>query len=252
MSKKKRPRAAAPAGKPAQAASEREPIAERQLPAVTAPAEADTAEKQQKAHRRRMRALRELLIRIAALLLVVYVLFFHLVGLMVMPGSGMYPRVDAGDLLLFYRLERNIRAQDIIVFRKPTSALEASYQEREAPSENPRPEKSWQRAALDWLGFADPDMTTCVCRVVAGPGDTVEITAGERLVVNGNTMVESNIFYSTPQYAGFVEYPLTLGPGEYFVLGDARSGAEDSRFFGPVTAEEIVGTVITILRRNQL
>ena len=89
-------------------------------------------------------------------------------------------------------------------------------------------------------------------RVVAAGGDTVEVTEQGQLVVNGNSMIETNIFYSTPEYAGFVEYPLTLGPGEYFVLADYRNGGADSRFFGPVKQSDILGTVITIIRRNSL
>ena len=214
------------------------------------------AEKRLKAHKRRMKALRDLLIRLVSLVLVVYVLFFHLVGITLMPNADMYPRVDAGDLLLFYRLERAIHAQDIVVFEKPTAMLDESFQEAQLMQEEPAPEpKPWWRQALNFLGFADPSeppKTRMVCRVVAGPGDTVQVTDSERLVVNGNTMVESNIFYSTPMYGTFVTYPLTLGADEYFVLADSRTGGMDSRFFGPVKKSEIVGTVITILRRNKL
>ena len=35
-------------------------------------------------------------------------------------------------------------------------------------------------------------------------------------------------------------------------MADFRNGGVDSRFFGPVTAEEIRGTVITVVRRNNL
>ena len=88
--------------------------------------------------------------------------------------------------------------------------------------------------------------------MVATEGDTVEISEGERLIVNGNSMIESNIFYSTPEYSGFVDYPYTLGEGECFVLADRRNGGADSRFFGAVSRDEILGTVITIMRRNNL
>ena len=71
-------------------------------------------------------------------------------------------------------------------------------------------------------------------------------------IINGNQVVEPNIFYNTPKYEGYVEFPLTLGEGECFVLADSRRGGTDSRFFGPVNRDEIVGTVITILRRNNL
>ena len=90
-------------------------------------------------HRRRMRELRFLLLRLGCLLLVIYILFFHLVGLTVMPGRDMYPRLDAGDLLLFYRIERNFKAQDIVVIDKQTEA------------DTRTGEKGFVRKALDWL-----------------------------------------------------------------------------------------------------
>ena len=182
---------------------------------------ADKTADKQKIHRRRMRALRSLLFRTVALAAVIYVLFWHIVGITMMPNRDMYPRLDAGDLLLYYRLEKNIKAQDIVVFDKTA---------------------------------AEGEEAKCfVCRVVAAPGDTVEITDEKGLTVNGNTLIESNIFYSTKPYGeGITEYPLKLGEGEYFVMADQRNGGMDSRYFGAVNAEEIKGVVITILRRNNL
>lgn len=76
--------------------------------------------------------------------------------------------------------------------------------------------------------------------------------AENRLIVNGNTMIESGIYYTTNAYVGYTEYPVKLGQNEYFVLADFRNGGVDSRFFGPVTADEIQGVAITVLRRNNL
>lgn len=205
----------------------------------------------EKLRRRHMRALKSFLIRLAALCLVVYILFFQLVGLTVMPSGDMAPRVDAGDLVMYYRLDKDARAQDIIVFVKPTAALDAAFRENVPVQVPPRSERGWWRKTLDLLGFADPAMTMFVCRVVACPGDTVEISDGH-LKVNGNAMVEPGIFYSTPEYTGFMEYPVTLGEGQYFVLADHRTDGKDSRFFGVVEKDEILGTVITIVRRNNL
>lgn len=153
-------------------------------------------------------------IKVIAALLVVWALFFWVIGIASMPSDDMYPRIDAGDMLLFYRLDKEIHAQDIIVFVK--------------------------------------DDTRYVGRVIAVAGDTVDITDDEAVVVNGNVLTEHNIFVSTPRYEGFTEYPLKLGSGEYFVLVDQRKGGEDSRFFGPVTGDEISGVVITLMRRNKL
>ena len=209
------------------------------------------AEQREKLHRRHMRALKDLLVRLGLLLLVVYILFFHLVGLTVMPGGDMSPRIDARDLVMYYRLDKDARAQDVIVFVKPTAALDAAFRDNVPVQAPPRNDRGWWRKTLDFLGFADKDMSLFVCRVVAAPGDTVEITDGH-LKVNGNAMVEPNIFYPMTEYAGFVEYPLTLGDGQYFVLADHRTDGKDSRFFGIVEKEEILGTVITVVRRNNL
>ena len=217
---------------------------------------AEEAEQPRKNRRRYLHALRDMIIRIALLALVVYVLIFHLVGVTVMPNGDMYPRIDLGDLVLYYRLEKSIHAQDVIVFEKPTEYLEESYDEFGLIEEEAAPEeKTWWRKALDWIGFKDPsepEKTVFICRVVAGPGDTVQISDGEGLIINGNRMIESGIFYQTYEYSGFVEYPLKLGEGEYFVLADYRNGGADSRFYGAVKEQEILGTVITIMRRNNL
>ena len=98
----------------------------------------------------------------------------------------------------------------------------------------------------------NPKKQLFVCRVVAVAGDVVEITDDEQLKINGHNMIEQNIFYPTARYEGFTEYPLTLGEGQCFVLADWRIGGSDSRYFGPVEKSEILGTVITVVRRNGL
>ena len=80
--------------------------------------------------------------------------------------------------------------------------------------------------------------------------DTVEVTDAAALVINGSTVAEPDIYEETPKYDSNVTYPLTLADGEYFILCDARAGARDSRWFGPVQAGEIQGRVIAVLRRN--
>lgn len=170
----------------------------------------------QKRRRCRLRALRSFLFRLIAFALVVYVLLFHVVGLAVMPNGDMSPRLDAGDLLLFYRIDRVPKVQDVVVINR---------------------KEDGQRFVL---------------RVIAGPGDTVEVSDERGLSVNGNTQIESNIHYPTRPYENGIEYPLTLKDGEYFVMADMRNGGMDSRYFGPVTQDEIQGIVITLLRRNNL
>lgn len=78
-------------------------------------------------------------------------------------------------------------------------------------------------------------------RVVAVPGDTVQITDG-RLYVNG-TLTEDA--FDKMADAGIAQNTLVLGNDEYFVLGDNRNNSEDSRSanIGTVKGKDIIGKV---------
>ena len=228
--------------------------------------EADKAVARAKRRQRRLRDLRSLLLRMAFLLLVVYVLFFHVVGLMIMPNGDMSPRLETGDLVLYFRLNLDVHSGDVVVLEKyvepeaaasfggAVAAAAAGAKRATAMDKIVAGINAFDRAIKALLRRPIPTQPgeTYVSRVIAAPGDTVDITDGERVLVNGNALIESNIFYTTPEYLGFVEYPVTLGPDEYFVLSDHRQGGADSRFFGPVKENDILGVVITVARRNNL
>ena len=73
-------------------------------------------------------------------------------------------------------------------------------------------------------------------RVIGVPGDTV-VGRGERVFVNG---MKADDIATAP-------FPSTrLGAKQYFVLGDNRSEAQDSRAFGPVPRAAIFGRVFLI------
>ncbi|MCH5274490.1 MAG: signal peptidase I [Lachnospiraceae bacterium] len=83
-------------------------------------------------------------------------------------------------------------------------------------------------------------------RVVAVPGDTVQIRDG-RLYVNEVQVTDA---YDKMAEAGIAENPIVLGTDEYFVLGDNRNNSEDSRSanIGPVQGKDIIGEVWFRLR----
>ncbi len=94
---------------------------------------------------------------------------------------------------------------------------------------------------VDSEAFGEP----IIKRVIATPGQTISIDYETGAVyVDGVEIDEPYI--NEPTYTGsmYIEYPITLDEGEYFIMGDNRNQSSDSRFVGPVDEEEIFGKVI--------
>jgi len=73
-------------------------------------------------------------------------------------------------------------------------------------------------------------------RVVGLPGETVEVSNG-RVLVDGEPLKED----WSVKLGGGSYGPHTVPPLHVFVLGDNRGASNDSRSFGPVPIEHIVG-----------
>ncbi len=124
-------------------------------------------------------------------------------------GSSMLPTLHSGDRILLNRL--------------------ASL--RRAP----------QRG--DLVVLKDPEIGELVVkRVIALPAETVQMVANVPMV-NGQQLPEPYI--QRPGRAVFAAPGrLTVVPKDhFFVLGDNRSNSVDSRVFGPVARESIIGVI---------
>ncbi|MCW5851014.1 MAG: signal peptidase I [Anaerolineae bacterium] len=73
-------------------------------------------------------------------------------------------------------------------------------------------------------------------RIIGLPGETVEVRQG-RVFINNAPLEEKYI----QRPGSYTKPPTTLGPKEYFVLGDNRDNSNDSHTWGPLPEDLIEG-----------
>ena len=159
-------------------------------------------------------------VAVGALVIAVLVRTF-LVQAFSIPSESMEPTLNRGDRLLVdkvgYRFG-GVQRGDIVVFDSPKGQL---------------------------VGTDEP----LIKRVVGLEGETIELNDGI-VIVDGHYMLEH---YLDPSTLTLSQGPIpgcvnggslnscTVAEGHIFVLGDNRPSSRDSRFFGPVETETIIG-----------
>jgi signal peptidase I len=150
-----------------------------------------------------------------ALIIVIPIRFFVFQPFMV-SGASMEPNYHSTDYLIIdelsYRFNEPKRG-DVIVFKYP---------------KNPN--------------------FKYIKRVIGFPGETVEIKDAKVYITSNNTTSVLNESYLpeesiTAWIRGATYGPITLGANEYFVLGDNRNYSADSRTWGTLPKDNIIGKV---------
>ena len=135
------------------------------------------------------------------------------------PSGSMLPTLELQDRILVEKIRPKLAEQrhqalsigDVVVFSVPEALIEAGY----APN------------------------TALIKRVVAGPGDSVEVRDG-RLLRNGESVNE-------PWRSEAIDYVMpaqTVPPGALWVLGDNRNASLDSHLWGPLPQDRVIGTAV--------
>lgn len=81
-------------------------------------------------------------------------------------------------------------------------------------------------------------------RVIGLPGEAVQIIGG-KIHIDGKEIVEQHA--GLTDYGGVAEEVYCLGEDEYFVMGDNRAESVDSRSFGSINAEDVIGEVVFVI-----
>jgi len=129
----------------------------------------------------------------------------------VVPTRAMSPTIQAGDRMLVDRLwsrAKRLQRNDVVVFRS-----------------------------------VGPDSPLFVMRVVGLPGDVIEIK-NERVLIDGADWDDDNAVFDgpLPSHVDLANYgPVTIPDDSFFVLGDNRRLARDSRLLGPIPLADFYG-----------
>jgi signal peptidase I len=147
------------------------------------------------------------------------------------PSGSMVPQLAVGDRVVVSKLAYRLhdpRRGDIVVFDAPLQGP--------ADDEPPLPEKI-VKGILESVGLSTPSTEEYIKRVIGLPGERVEGHDG-RVYVDGRELVEPYL----PQGPTTRDFEaITLAEGELWVMGDNRENSSDSRVFGPIREDTVVG-----------
>ncbi|MDQ2631006.1 MAG: signal peptidase I [Actinomycetota bacterium] len=152
------------------------------------------------------------------------------------PSESMEPTLDVGQRVLVNRFLYHFKDPqigDVVVFHPPRGAdngqecgVPGGTPKTGEPCPQPTPERSDQNF---------------IKRIVAGPGDTLAVRNGHP-VVNG--VEQKDEPFINPCGGGEVcnmPKEITIPADHYFMMGDNRGASDDSRFWGPVPRDWIIG-----------
>jgi signal peptidase I len=93
--------------------------------------------------------------------------------------------------------------------------------------------------------FRYPNDTTkfFIKRIIGLPGDTVDVQGNDVTITNKDHPNGFKLDESFLVNNGGIGAHMMLGPDQYFVMGDNRPASSDSRYWGPVAKNLIVGRV---------
>ena len=151
------------------------------------------------------------------------------------PSESMLDTIHVNDRVmvnkLAYRFGEPERG-DVVVFRNPS----------EPETEESIPE-AVIRSVLEAVGIRTRGEDDLIKRVIGLPGDTITISENQ-IHVNGVAIDEP---YLAPDLVMPDDGPFEVGETEVFVMGDNREFSFDSRRFGNISYETLVGRAFVII-----
>lgn len=153
------------------------------------------------------------LLKLAAIAGIIYLLLTYVLAVKRLTGNNMFPALKDGDLCIFYKLDP-YHTQDVVLYK------DSNGEERTG-------------------------------RIIAIHEQEIDFPEAGGFLVNGFQPAEEILYKTYKSEDGKVKYPLVISDGEYFIMNDYRSDTKDSREYGVIKEEDLLGKAIFILRRRE-
>jgi signal peptidase I len=141
------------------------------------------------------------------------------------------PTLEIGQRVLVDRLTKNFgdyERGDVLVFKPPAGADNNACGVQH-PERSPCPEPTEGRSDTNFIK-----------RVVAVGGDQLSVRAG-RVYINGRPLREPYARLDDSCEICNLPQEITIPDGHYFMMGDNRGASADSREWGPVPEDWVIG-----------
>jgi signal peptidase I len=155
------------------------------------------------------------------------------------PSSSMEPTLAVNDRVLVNKLTT--------VFREPQRGEVVVFSEN-GPDDDRGAVQRFVGSLVSGLGLAPPPEKDFIKRVIGLPGETLEMREGV-VYIDGEALPEAPVeeggYLSARHFSDFG--PVDIGPDEYFMMGDNRPSSSDSRQFGAIPADRIIGRAFVVI-----
>ncbi len=155
------------------------------------------------------------------------------------PSESMEPTLDVGQRVLVNRFVYHLNDPsigDIVVFHPPAGADNGT--ECGVTVEGRQPTEVGESCPQPTKNESEQNF---IKRIVALPGDELSIRNGHPVVNGVEKTDEPYIIPCGSAPACNLPKAITIPPDHYFMMGDNRGASDDSRFWGPVPRDWIIG-----------
>jgi len=136
-------------------------------------------------------------------------------------------------------MESNLLIGDHLLVNKFVYGLHNSFLSGLLPYKEPK------RGDVIVFKYPNTPEVAYVKRLIGMPGDTVEIK-GRTVYINGNPLKEDYTQHINPNSIYDKDGPFKIPEGQYFAMGDNRDNSMDSRAWGNVPRDYLLGKPLVI------